>query len=70
MFSLHAIDQEAGYLRIYLDDEDCPNAGDRDVAARIVEEIVLNDVVTKGSAIAPPGGSRRHSQRHVPTNDV
>lgn len=38
-------------MRIYLDDDDCPNARDRDAAARIVEEIVLNDVVTKGSFV-------------------
>ncbi|WP_244531010.1 hypothetical protein [Hyphomicrobium facile] len=38
-------------MRIYLDDDDCPNAKDRDAAARIVEEIVLNDVVTKGSFV-------------------
>lgn len=39
------------FLRIYLDDDDCPNARDRDAAAQIVEEIVLNDVVTKGSFV-------------------
>lgn len=38
-------------MRIYLNDDDCPNARDRDAAARIVEEIVLNDVVTKGSFV-------------------
>jgi len=38
-------------MRIYLDEDDCPNARDRDAAARIVEEIVLNDVVTKGSFV-------------------
>ena len=39
------------YVRIYLDDDDCPNVRDRDAAARIVEEIVLNDVVTKDSFV-------------------
>ncbi|MBS0270817.1 MAG: hypothetical protein JSS54_17820, partial [Proteobacteria bacterium] len=38
-------------MRIFLDDDDCPNARDRDAAARIVEEIVLDDVVTKGSFV-------------------
>jgi hypothetical protein len=38
-------------LRIYLNDEDCPNADDRDTAERIIHEIALNDVVTKGSFI-------------------
>lgn len=51
MFSLLAFGQGADILRIHLDDEDCPNARDRDAAARIVEEIVLNDVLTKGSFV-------------------
>jgi len=38
-------------LRIYLDDDDCPNADDRDTAERVIREITLNDVVTKGSFI-------------------
>jgi hypothetical protein len=29
-------------MRIYLDDDDCPDAGDREAAARIIEEIALN----------------------------
>jgi hypothetical protein len=37
-------------LRIYLDD-DCPGAGDRETAARIIQEIALNDVVTRGSFV-------------------
>ena len=38
-------------MRIYLDDDDCPDAGDRETAARIIEEIALNDVVTRGSFV-------------------
>ena len=34
-------------MRIYLYDDDCPDAGDRETAARIIEEIALNDVVTR-----------------------
>lgn len=38
-------------MRIFLNEEDCPNAGDRDAAERIIREIALNDVVTKGSFV-------------------
>lgn len=38
-------------MRIYLDNDDCPDAGDRETAARIIEEIALNDVVTRGSFV-------------------
>ncbi|AGK57791.1 hypothetical protein HYPDE_30583 [Hyphomicrobium denitrificans 1NES1] len=38
-------------MRIILDHDDCPNADDRSVAERIIREIALNDVVTKGSLI-------------------
>ena len=38
-------------MRIYLDDDDCPDAGDRETAARIIQEIALNDVVTRGSFV-------------------
>lgn len=38
-------------LRIYLNYDDCPNADDRETAERLIREIVLNDVVTKGSFI-------------------
>ena len=41
-------------MRIYLDDDDCPDAGDRETAARIIQEIALNDVVTRGSLMRPP----------------
>jgi hypothetical protein len=29
-------------MRIYLDDDDCPDTGDRETAVRIIEEIALN----------------------------
>ncbi len=38
-------------MRIYLNNDDCPNSRDRDAAVRIVEDIVLNDVVTKGTFV-------------------
>jgi hypothetical protein len=38
-------------LRIYLDNDDCPDPGDRETAARIIEEIATNDVFTRGSFV-------------------
>jgi hypothetical protein len=38
-------------MRICWDDDDCPDAGDRETAARIIQEIALNDVVTRGSFV-------------------
>ena len=62
------------YVRVYLNDDDCPNIRDRDAAARIIEEIVLNDVATKGSFViegdSAPGGLRGHLRRHALTSGV
>lgn len=38
-------------LRILLDNDDAPNAQDREMAEQIVSAIVLNDVMTKGSFV-------------------
>jgi hypothetical protein len=38
-------------LRINLDEDDAPLVEDRDAAERIISEIILNDVITKGSFV-------------------
>ena len=36
-------------MKIYLKETDAPNPADRDTAQRIIEEIITNDVLTRGS---------------------
>ena len=50
-------------MRIFLDDDDCPNASDREAASRLVEEMVLNDFVTKGSFVIEGYGAARRIAR-------
>ncbi len=38
-------------MKIYLDETDAANPADRDAARRIIEEILSNDVFTKGSFV-------------------
>ena len=45
------------------DDDDCPDAGDRETAARIIEEIALNDVVTRGSFVLEGHSAARRIAR-------
>ena len=52
-------------MRIYLDDDDCPDTRDRETAARIIEEIALNDVVTRGSWTNPAGDLDTRAVRKI-----